>query len=108
MDFFAQQERARQDSFRLLLLYLLALAFVILAVDLAVALTWLIFFQDSRIQTGLMQALLQVPSRVYLTASMVCGLTILAGSLYRILELAEGGEKVAQLLGGAKSRFRNR
>ena len=102
MDFFAQQERARQDSFRLLLLYLLALAFVILAVDLAVALTWLIFFQDSRIQTGLMQALLQVPSRVYLTASMVCGLTILAGSLYRILELAEGGEKVAQLLGGRK------
>ena len=102
MDFFAQQERARQDSFRLLLLYLLALAFVILAVDLAVALTWLIFFQDSRIQTGLMQALLQVPSRVYLTASMVCGLTILAGSLYRILELAEGGEKVAQLLRGRK------
>ena len=102
MDFFAQQERARQDSFRLLLLYLLALAFVILAVDLAVALTWLIFFQDSRLQTGLMQALLQVPSRVYLTASMVCGLTILAGSLYRILELAEGGEKVAQLLRGRK------
>ena len=102
MDFFAQQERARQDSFRLLLLYLLALAFVILAVDLAVALTWLIFFKDSPIQTGLMQALLQVPSRVYLTASMVCGLTILAGSLYRILELAEGGEKVAQLLGGRK------
>ena len=49
-----------------------------------------------------MQALLQVPSRVYLTASMVCGLTILAGSLYRILELAEGGEKVAQLLRGRK------
>ena len=102
MDFFAQQERARQDSFRLLLLYLLALAFVVLGVDLAVALTWLVFFRDGPSQTGLVQALLQVPGRVYLTTSMVCGLTILAGSLYRILELAEGGEKVARLLGGRK------
>lgn len=81
MNFFEHQAAARRASTRLVFLFVLAVAGIVAAVDLA---AWLV-----------------VPSwRMLAFTSGVTLLTILFGSLYRIASLGGGGEAVAQQMGG--------
>ena len=81
MNFFEHQAAARRASARLVFLFVLAVAGIVVAVDLV---AWLV-----------------VPSwRMLAFTTGVTLVTILFGSLYRIASLGGGGESVAQQMGG--------
>ncbi|RZA16415.1 MAG: peptidase M48 Ste24p, partial [Lysobacteraceae bacterium] len=81
MNFFEHQAAARRSSARLVLLFALAVAGIVLAVDLV---AW--------VATG--------STRTVLFASLATIAVIALGSLYRIASLGGGGEPVAQQMGG--------
>lgn len=84
MNFFEHQAKARKASTRLLVLFGLAVAGIVLAVDLGV---WLV---------------LGGGAGAIVLASSVTLAVILGGSLYRIASLRGGGEPVALQLGGVR------
>ncbi|MDH7453372.1 M48 family metallopeptidase [Luteimonas composti] len=82
MNFFERQARARRSTTRLVLLFALAVAGIVVAVDLGVM---LVFGSDPAL----------------LAASTVLALGVIGvGSLYRVASLGGGGESVAQQMGG--------
>ena len=81
MNFFEHQEAARRSSTRLVLLFTLAVAAIVGAVDVVV---WL--------ASGSVEAVV--------AASLLTGVVIGLGSLYRIASLRGGGAAVAAQLGG--------
>ena len=83
MNFFERQAAARRASTRLVVLFALAVAGIVAAVNLA---AWMV-----------------VPTwRMLAFATGVTLITILFGSLYRIASLGSGGEPIAQQLGGTR------
>jgi Zn-dependent protease with chaperone function len=80
LDFFERQEQARRTTRSLVLWYALAVVSVV-ASFCAVA------------------ALFRPPLQIYVAVAAVVGGCILAVSAYRIWQLSEGGEAVAELLG---------
>ena len=89
MNFFERQAAARRNSFRMVVLFALAVAGIVIAVDVAA----LLFFGLSAERPG-GAAMLLVFSTLLTLA--VIGL----GSLYRIASLREGGSAVAVQMGG--------
>jgi Zn-dependent protease with chaperone function len=89
MNFFERQAAARRNSSRLVLLFVLAVAGIVLAVDLAV---WLVF-GNAESSAGEVGVMLVFTSLLTLA---VIGL----GSLYRVATLRGGGESVALQMGG--------
>ncbi|MEO6053707.1 MAG: M48 family metallopeptidase [Chthoniobacterales bacterium] len=91
MDFFTSQARAHRKT-RLLILYFL-LAVISIAVTVYIVL-WLLLAK-----TGNIPPIIWNP-QLFLYA--ICGVSAIVtiGSLYKISELAQGGEVVASLLGG--------
>lgn len=92
MRFFENQDRARRNTLLLIALFSLALTLIVLAVSLLV---WLItsFTSDPR---PFQQWLL---AREGLINVAVVVAVILSVSLYRYTDLADGGEKVAEMVG---------
>ena len=82
MNFFERQAASRRSSLRLLALFALAVAGIVAAVDFAVAVFW------------------SSDPRVLVVTTLVAVAIIGLGSLYRIASLRDGGETVAQQLGG--------
>lgn len=82
MNFFERQAAARRVSTRLLVLFALAVAGIVLAVDLAVALVW------------------GADPRTLAFTTLVTVAIIGLGSLYRMASLREGGDTVARQMGG--------
>ena len=82
MNFFEQQAAARRTSSRLVILFALAVIAIVLAVD---AVVWVAT---------------QSP-RMLLFATIASVAVIVIGSLYRIASLGDGGEAVAQQMGGS-------
>ena len=112
MDFFDQQDSARRASRWLLLWYLLAILFVVLCFNLAVAVAYAVFALygalplaggEPLIWRGLLgtywHALLHVPPKVHYAVSAVVAAIILAVTAWRIWQLSEGGPVVAHMLG---------
>ena len=89
MNFFEHQAAARRQSSRLVLLFALAVAGIVFAVDFAV---WIVFAQGDA-QPGEIGAMLVFTT---LATLAIIGL----GSLYRVATLRGGGESVALQLGG--------
>lgn len=89
MNFFERQAAARRNSSRLVLLFVLAVAGIVLAVDLA---AWLVF-AGGESSAGEVGAMLVFCSALTLA---IIGL----GSLYRVATLRGGGESVALQMGG--------
>ncbi len=82
MNFFEQQARARRSSSRLVFLFALAVAGIVLAIDLAVA---LVAGPDPRLLA-------------FTTLAALCVIGL--GSLYRLASLRGGGDAVALQFGG--------
>jgi Zn-dependent protease with chaperone function/uncharacterized tellurite resistance protein B-like protein len=112
LDFFDQQDSARRASRWLLLWYLLAILFVVLCFNLAVAVAYAVFALygalplaggEPLIWRGLLgtywHALLHVPPKVHYAVSAVVAAIILAVTAWRIWQLSEGGPVVAHMLG---------
>lgn len=88
MDFFAKQESARKSTFRLVLLFLVAVFGVILATDLVLALGYY-FVLDGPFNLRLFQ---------YPTLDEVILLAIVFFALRRLYQLRDGGESVAKMV----------
>jgi Zn-dependent protease with chaperone function len=113
-DFWRQQALARRDSRRLIAAYALAVAFVVACFCAVVALLYAFLAAytgggiplagDAPLEwRGLFgtyfQALARVPARVYLITAAVVGGTVIAVSFRRMMQLREGGDAIADLLG---------
>ena len=100
MDFFQNQDAARRKTRVMVVLYLLAVAGIVLAIDLVLAFAYLMV---SRMQfpigTGLSTMLRAVPPGVYLWGAAATAFIIFATSLVQILKLTEGGVAVAKMAG---------
>jgi Zn-dependent protease with chaperone function len=92
MDFFAHQDRARRQTRRMLLLFALAVAAIVVAADVVLVFTFGIG-APRHADGGIAWGALGGVSAVVL---LVIGL----GSLYRIASLSGGGAVVARQLGG--------
>lgn len=90
MNFFDRQAAARRASFRLVLLFALAVAGIVLAIDFV---AWLLIAAKDTASPGQTLGLLALVSLLVLA---IIGL----GSLYRIASLSGGGEAIARQLGG--------
>ncbi|MFZ5638461.1 MAG: M48 family metallopeptidase [Pseudomonadota bacterium] len=90
MNFFERQADARKASFRLIVLFALAVLGIVLAVDFAV---WVAIAANDESTPAQAATILGVVSLAVLA---VIGL----GSLYRIASLGAGGEVVARQMGG--------
>ncbi len=89
MDFFASQEAARRSSRSLLVLFVLAIACIAALANLAIYLV--LTFQTLGTQEYDQELMLQVTGAVLLL--------VLAGSVYRVYSLKQGGEAIAAALG---------
>ena len=100
MDFFQNQDAARKNTRVMVVLFLLAVAGIVLGIDLVLAFAYLMV---SRMQfpigTGLLAMLRAVPPGVYLWGAAASALIIFATSLVHILKLTEGGVAVAKMVG---------
>ncbi len=98
MNFFRSQDNARRNTGRLVILFFLAVVSLILLTNLLV----MFVFGYIRIEsgTGLDNASLisQIDWQTFLVIAAAVTITILLGSLYKILALAGGGERVAEML----------
>ena len=95
MDFFAHQEAARRSTRRLVAYFALAVAAIVAVVYTAVRL----IFAGVLLKQGADVPPFWDPAVFALTAAAVLAV-ILAGSLYKIVALRQGGDAVAWMLGG--------
>lgn len=102
--FFEHQDIARRNTKLLVLLYALAVAAVIIAVDIVLAVTWLA--TSSRDATtaylGTGSLLRAVPPSVYLWGALGTGGVILLVSIWNVSKLGGGGAAVAQMVGARR------
>lgn len=93
MDFFQAQEQAKSKTWKLILLYVLAVFTLIGAIYLVVL--FLFAYQQGEIG-GIWNPAL------FFTVSFVTILIILIGTISRVMQLRKGGSAVAEMLGGRK------
>jgi len=100
-DFFQQQDTARRKTGTLVVLFLLAVAAIVLAIYLLVAAIFVAGheYQAASGATRPRTVGLWEPE-VFLWVALGTVTVILLGSLYKIAELSAGGETVALMLGG--------
>lgn len=113
-DFWRQQALARRNTRRLLVVYALAVAFVIACFCLVVAFAYALLATylgaEGKLQPDdlhrwrgplqpIIDAIARVPGRVYAWTAGAVGLVIAVASLYRMNQLREGGSAIAELLG---------
>lgn len=95
MNFFEQQDRARRNTGRLVLLMTLAVTSLVALTSLAVS-VGLQFMADS----GSQHRTLHVAWNLVPMIAVVVVSVVLLGAFYKSLQLREGGKSVAQRLGG--------
>lgn len=96
MDFFQHQDLARRNARVMVVLYLLAVAGVVLAVDLVVGISC-VYLMDGNPWNPFQ--LRRVPREVYLWGAAATVSVIFVASLRQIFRLAEGGSAVAAMVG---------
>lgn len=94
MNFFEQQEHARRQTRKLVILFILAVIAIVIAVNLALALLW------SWTTSGYVLGMRDYPRGFFATNSAIVLAMIAGGTLIEMLVLREGGEAVARMAGG--------
>ncbi|GIZ50710.1 M48 family metallopeptidase [Noviherbaspirillum aridicola] len=94
MNFFAQQEHARRQTRKLVVLFALAVLAIVAAVNAVVALAW------SWTQTGAVFGIRDWPRGFFATNTGVTLALIGVGTLIEMLNLRDGGDAVAKMAGG--------
>ncbi len=95
MDFFEAQDRAKQNTTKLIFLYVLAVIGIILSVYIV---SLLIFHSQVTAEGGIS---IWYPGWLA-TVSVIVLIVILIGTAVRVSQLRKGGSAVAELLGGRK------
>jgi len=98
MNFFESQDRVRKSTFRLVLLFGLAVVTLIIMVNLLVMLEFGYINSQQLQDSGTL--LQQMDWQTFAAVSAGVGVVVLAGSLYKIMALSAGGKVVAESLGG--------
>jgi Zn-dependent protease with chaperone function len=104
MNFFEHQALARRNTRVLVLLYTLAVAGIIVAVDLVLAGTYVYTFRDgfypprgaTPTLVGMFRA---VPGKVYFWGALGTLAVVLTVTVVRMIQLAEGGDAIASMVG---------
>jgi len=104
--FFENQDLARRNTKLLVLMYFLAVAGVIIAVDLVLAGVWIYGVSEIHVPTGRspgpLALLAVVPAKVYLLGALGTALVIFAVSGWNIAQLSSGGKAVAEMVGARR------
>lgn len=95
MDFFEAQDRAKRHTTKLVIYYILAVSGIIGSVYIV---TLLLFYTQNAPESGVS---LWQPGWLAAVSFLVL-VTILIGTLYRVIQLRKGGSAVAEMLGGRK------
>lgn len=107
MNFFEKQQLARRNTRVMVVLFLLAVAGIVLAVNLVLAITWLSQLPEfvrprpGQAPLGLAFALASVPSGLYVFATLGTLAVILGVSLREISTLRRGGGAAVAMMMGA-------
>ena len=101
MNFFEQQDRARRNSGRLLILMALAVLSLITLTSLALGAIWQLF-GNAPSSPGLLDGSRSLLPSWPLVGSVALAViaVVLLGSLYKQLQLSRGGQAIAERLGG--------
>jgi Zn-dependent protease with chaperone function/uncharacterized tellurite resistance protein B-like protein len=104
--FFENQALARRNTRLLVLMYFLAVAGVIIAVDLVLAGVWIYGFGDTFVpkghRPGPLALLAAVPAKIYLLGALGTALVIFVVSGWNIVQLSSGGKAVAEMVGARR------
>ncbi len=102
--FFENQALARRNTKLLVLLFVLAVAGVIIAVDLVMAClyAWNLDLGRAGQNASWAMRLHAVPKAIYLWGAFGTGLVILAVSSWQLVQLASGGKAVAEMVGARR------
>ena len=95
MNFFEHQDAARRNTRRLVLLFLLAVAAIVLAVNFIAALAFMGMSSDHLLGVKRSGA----SASFYLAVTLATLALIAGGSLFQIMSLASGGGALARMLG---------
>ena len=95
MNFFEQQDAARRRTTRLIVLFVLAVAAIVIAVNIAAALAFIGLSADG--VNGAVRV--RAPASFYSVVTLATLALIAGGSLVQILRLAGGGAAVAHMMG---------
>ena len=96
MDFFEQQHRARRHTAWILLAFLIAVAAIVLSINVVGG--WIYLVATDRPMLPVVRALAAVPHSAYWITSFVVLGVILGGTLVRLNELSGGGVAVADMV----------
>lgn len=99
MDFFEAQDRAKRTTWKLLILYLLAVVLIIGSIYL-IAL-FVLGYAGREMPLNAVTTWFWNPG-LFLTVSTLVIIVITSGTLFRIMQLRKGGSAVAEMLGGRK------
>lgn len=100
MDFFGQQEKAKSQTFKLIVLMVLAvLAILLFTYPLIGVLLIVVVSASSEGKESIPIEALLDPRLIIATAAVI-GLIVFLGSSYKIAQLRGGGKTVAELMGG--------
>lgn len=94
MDFFEHQDRSRRKSRWLVIMFLVAMAAIIFAVDVVAVAAFGVA------GSGGLPGALEANAGLVTAASAVTAMVVLGGSAFRIAQLSSGGADVARALGG--------
>jgi len=98
MNFFEEQDRVRKHTVLLVVLFVLAVATLIVMTNFLVMIVFG-FIDSQQLRDG-GTLFRQMDWRTFAAVSAGVGVVVLAGSLYKILALSGGGRVVAEALGG--------
>ena len=104
--FFENQDLARRNTKLLVVMYFLAVAGVIIAVDLVLAGAWIYGYADMVVPKGRspgpITLLAAVPAKVYVMGALGTACVIFAVSGWNIVKLGSGGKAVAEMAGARR------
>lgn len=100
MDFFQHQEDARRITRRLVVLFLLAVVAIVLAVNAAAVVIWLVTAPTPEYAVPVGQRLAALPRGFFVNTTLLTLLVVAGGTAFETLRLRDGGDAVAQMVGG--------
>jgi Zn-dependent protease with chaperone function len=100
MNFFEQQDHARRQTRKLIILFSLAVLAIVIVVDAALALAWVSSKASGSGAVNFSDAHRTLSIGFFVWSSLLTLLVIAGGTLFEMARLKDGGDTVAQMVGG--------
>jgi len=100
MDFFEQQQSARRQTWLMVLVFLIAVAGIVLAINVVGG--WIYLYATDRPLLPVVRALAAVPRSAYVVTTLVVLGVVAWGTLTRMYELSGGGASLALMVGARR------